>query len=60
MGIAKGYQEPGCATRNVTCRMDEETFKEVKALSIRKDESVAQTLRDLIEWGLMEERTKPR
>jgi hypothetical protein len=38
--------------RQVVIKMDADQFEEVRALAIRERTSVAEQLRNLIEWGL--------
>lgn len=38
----------------LVCALDPETFDQVRALAVKKGTSVAEQVRILIEWGLME------
>lgn len=38
----------------LVCALDPETFDQIRAIAVKKGTSVAEQVRILIEWGLME------
>lgn len=52
--VAKGSMRWGMPRCVVA--FDEDTFAEIRALAIKNKTSFAQTVRELVEWGLEEQR----
>lgn len=50
-GPAQGV-ERACGKRQVVVRMDTDQFAEVRALATEEGTSLAEQIRNLIEWGL--------
>lgn len=54
---AKGSRRTVADQRRIVISLDDDTFEEVATLAAKADRSFAAQARDLIEWGLLAERS---
>jgi hypothetical protein len=54
---AKGHKRNDTDLRRIVISLDDETFGEVQAIANRTRGSFAAVARDLIEWGLLAEKS---